>query len=241
MTQIIVEALEITGQRGIINKGWGGLVPEPKDFIYLLDNCPHDWLFLQCMAVGMLRTNSIDSPELGLILEAFRIRTSTMPWRFYKACNPTFGPLYYRPELDPQLAQVHHGGAGTTAAGLKAACPTTVVPFFGDQPFWGDRVHARGVGPHPIPVDQFTLPSLVDAINFMLDPVVKERAVELAKAMESEDGGFANAFAPFANGFALLSNHTDIFATLDLAKELVLVVFAIPFAYFHLICVLIPI
>lgn len=25
MTQIIVEALEITGQRGIINKGWGGL------------------------------------------------------------------------------------------------------------------------------------------------------------------------------------------------------------------------
>ncbi|PIA36154.1 hypothetical protein AQUCO_03400218v1 [Aquilegia coerulea] len=56
MTQVIVEALEITGQRGIINKGWGGLgdLAEPKDFVYLLDNCPHDWLFLQCTAVVRL-------------------------------------------------------------------------------------------------------------------------------------------------------------------------------------------
>lgn len=144
MTEIIVQALEITGQRGIINKGWGGLgsLKEPKDFVYLLDNCPHDWLFLHCAAV------------------------------------------------------VHHGGAGTTAAGLKAACPTTVVPFFGDQQFWGERVHARGVGPAPIPVDEFSLEKLVAAIRFMLDPEVKERAVELAKAMEHEDGvtGAVKAF-----------------------------------------------
>ncbi|XP_016501973.1 sterol 3-beta-glucosyltransferase UGT80A2 isoform X1 [Nicotiana tabacum] len=144
MTEIIIQALEMTGQRGIINKGWGGLgnLKEPKDFVYLLDNCPHDWLFLQCAAV------------------------------------------------------VHHGGAGTTAAGLKAACPTTVVPFFGDQPFWGERVHARGVGPAPISVDEFSLEKLVAAIRFMLDPKVKERAVELAKAMENEDGvtGAVKAF-----------------------------------------------
>ncbi|KAK3145315.1 hypothetical protein QOZ80_4AG0327170 [Eleusine coracana subsp. coracana] len=144
MTEIIVKALEITGQRGIINKGWGGLgtLEEQKDFVYLLDNCPHDWLFLHCKAV------------------------------------------------------VHHGGAGTTAAGLKAACPTTIVPFFGDQPFWGDRVHARGLGPAPIPVDQFGLQKLVDAIKFMMEPEVKEKAVEIAKAMESEDGvtGAVRAF-----------------------------------------------
>ncbi|XP_051141728.1 sterol 3-beta-glucosyltransferase UGT80A2-like [Andrographis paniculata] len=144
MTQIIVEALEKTKQRGIINKGWGGLgsLAEAKDFVYLLDNCPHDWLFPHCAAV------------------------------------------------------VHHGGAGTTAAGLKAACPTTIVPFFGDQPFWGERVHGRGVGPPPIPVDDFSLKKLVDAIEFMLDEKVKERAVELAKAMENEDGveGAVKAF-----------------------------------------------
>ncbi|KAL3828123.1 hypothetical protein ACJIZ3_016925 [Penstemon smallii] len=92
--------------------------------------------------------------------------------------------------------QVHHGGAGTTAAGLKAACPTTIIPFFGDQPFWGERVHDRGVGPPPIPVDEFSLQKLVDAIKFMLDPKVKDRAVELAKAMENEDGveGAVKAF-----------------------------------------------
>ncbi|ONM20547.1 Sterol 3-beta-glucosyltransferase UGT80A2 [Zea mays] len=86
LTRIIVQALEISGQRGIINKGWGGLgnLEESKEFVYVLDNVPHDWLFLQCKAV------------------------------------------------------VHHGGAGTTAAGLKAG--------------------------------------------------VKERAVELAKSIESEDG-----------------------------------------------------
>ncbi|CAH9077353.1 unnamed protein product [Cuscuta europaea] len=144
MTEIIVRALEITGQRGIINKGWGGLgnLKEPKDYVYLLDNCPHDWLFLQCAAV------------------------------------------------------VHHGGAGTTAAGLRAACPTTVVPFFGDQPFWGDRVYARGVGPVPIPIDEFSLEKLVAAIEFMLEPKVKKHAIELANAMKDEDGatGAVKAF-----------------------------------------------
>ncbi|KAH0433781.1 hypothetical protein IEQ34_026964 [Dendrobium chrysotoxum] len=75
-------------------------------------------------------------------------------------------------------------------------CPTTIVPFFGDQPFWGERVHARGLGPQPIPVDQFSLPKLVESIKFMMDPQVKQRAVELAKAMESEDGvnGAVRAF-----------------------------------------------
>ncbi|CAO2837577.1 unnamed protein product [Amaranthus hypochondriacus] len=144
MTKIIVRALELTDQRGIINKGWGGLgnLEEPKDFVYLLDNVPHDWLFLQCSAV------------------------------------------------------VHHGGAGTTAAGLKAACPTTIVPFFGDQPFWGEQVHAKGVGPPPIPIEDFVLEKLISAIRYMQDPKVKQRAVELAKAMENEDGvaGAVNAF-----------------------------------------------
>ena len=37
--------------------------------------------------------------------------------------------------LLPQCAAVvHHGGAGTVAAGLSAGCPTTVIYFFGDCP-----------------------------------------------------------------------------------------------------------
>ncbi|KAG0558077.1 hypothetical protein KC19_10G002800 [Ceratodon purpureus] len=144
MTKTIIESLKETKQRGVINQGWGGLgkLAENLDFVYLVQDCPHDWLFPRCAGV------------------------------------------------------VHHGGAGTVAAGLKAACPTTVVPFFGDQPFWGSRIYQRGVGPEPIPVDQFSVHMLVDAINFMLKPEVKEKAVEISKAMEGEDGvqGACDAF-----------------------------------------------
>jgi sterol 3beta-glucosyltransferase len=47
--------------------------------------------------------------------------------------------------LFPQLtAAVHHGGAGTTAAAMRAGIPTMVVPFFGDQFFWADVVSFSG-------------------------------------------------------------------------------------------------
>ncbi|XP_028551681.1 sterol 3-beta-glucosyltransferase UGT80B1 isoform X1 [Dendrobium catenatum] len=93
-------------------------------------------------------------------------------------------------------AVVHHGGAGTTAAGLRAGCPTTVVPFFGDQFFWGERILARGVGPQPIPISELNVDRLSNAIKFMLEPEVKLRAMELGKQIENEDGvvGAVNAF-----------------------------------------------
>ena len=43
-------------------------------------------------------------------------------------------------------AAVHHGGAGTTGASLRAGVPTVVKPFFGDQFFFGSRVEDLGVG-----------------------------------------------------------------------------------------------
>ena len=55
---------------------------------------------------------------------------------------------------------VHHGGAGTTAAGLRAGKPTVVVPFFADQPFCGQRVHQLGVGPKPLPQLKLTAKKL---------------------------------------------------------------------------------
>jgi len=43
-------------------------------------------------------------------------------------------------------AAVHHGGAGTTGASLRAGVPTVIKPFFGDQFFFGSRVEDLGVG-----------------------------------------------------------------------------------------------
>ncbi|KAJ7969803.1 Sterol 3-beta-glucosyltransferase [Quillaja saponaria] len=133
---IILEALKNTGQRGIIDRGWGNLgsLVEVPDSVFLLEDCPHDWLFPQCSAV------------------------------------------------------VHHGGAGTTATGLRAGCPTTIVPFFGDQFFWGNKIHQKGLGPSPIPIYQLTVESLSNAIRFMLQPEVKYQTMEIAKLIENEDG-----------------------------------------------------
>ncbi|GAU13332.1 hypothetical protein TSUD_42860 [Trifolium subterraneum] len=130
-TDVILEALKETEQRGVIDRD---AVEEVILFHILLTECPHDWLFPQCSAV------------------------------------------------------VHHGGAGTTATGLKAGCPTTIVPFFGDQFFWGDRIHQKELGPAPIPIYELNVENLSHAIKFMLQPEVKSRAMEVANLIENEDG-----------------------------------------------------
>lgn len=83
---------------------------------------------------------------------------------------------------------VHHGGAGTTAAGIAAGRPTLIVPFFGDQPFWGAMIARAGAGPEPIPHKQLTAAKLADAITFCLRTQTSERAQELASKIAEEKG-----------------------------------------------------
>jgi hypothetical protein len=91
--------------------------------------------------------------------------------------------------LFPRVAcVVHHGGAGTTAAGLKASRPTVIVPFFGDQFFWGDILHAAGAGPRPIPYRSLNSVVLAEAIEAALQPEMRACAVRLGERIESENG-----------------------------------------------------
>ena len=96
--------------------------------------------------------------------------------------------------LFPKVAVVvHHGGCGTTAAGLRAGRPTIVCPFFGDQPFWGARIEALGVGPGPIPQKKLSVEKLSAAINQVRsDASIQERAEVIGRQIRSEDG-VANA------------------------------------------------
>ncbi len=98
--------------------------------------------------------------------------------------------------LFPHMAAVvHHGGAGTTAAGLAAGIPSIVTPFFGDQPFWGQRVYRLGVGPQPIPRQRLTVGRLAEAIRCAVsDTVMQQRAADLGQRIRAEDG-IANAVA----------------------------------------------
>jgi UDP:flavonoid glycosyltransferase YjiC (YdhE family) len=65
--------------------------------------------------------------------------------------------------LFPKIrAVVHHGGAGTTAAGLRAGRPTIIKPFFADQFFWGERIEEMGLGRC---IKQFTVENLSAALR----------------------------------------------------------------------------
>ena len=92
--------------------------------------------------------------------------------------------------LFPRVAAVvHHGGAGTTAAGLRAGVPSVVIPFFGDQPFWGRRTAELGVGPEPIPRIKLTAERLARAIQeAVTDKEMRQRAAGLGARIQAEDG-----------------------------------------------------
>lgn len=100
---------------------------------------------------------------------------------------------------------VHHGGAGTTAAGLQKGCPTVIVPFFGDQIFWGaiksryyyfmlgiydsmagTMIHKAGAGPAPIPHKKLNAENLREAIQYALSSEAKVAAAKMAEGIKVE-------------------------------------------------------
>ena len=92
--------------------------------------------------------------------------------------------------LFPRVAAVvHHGGASTTAAGLRAGVPSIVIPFFGDQPFWGQRIADLGVGAKPIPRQKLNVERLANAIQEVVtNEGIHLRAATLGKQIQTEDG-----------------------------------------------------
>jgi UDP:flavonoid glycosyltransferase YjiC (YdhE family) len=92
-----------------------------------------------------------------------------------------------------KAATVHQGGAGTTAASLRAGKPAAICPFFGDQPLWGRRVAALGVGPQPLDRKALSSESLATAIMAMDDPQMRRRSAALGALIQEENGVTAAA------------------------------------------------
>lgn len=148
VAQVLLEALELSQQRGILLSGWAGISNAKKsDNVFIIDSVPHDWLFPRMAAV------------------------------------------------------VHHGGAGTTAAGIRAGVPSVVVPFFADQPFWAERLVELGVSPPPIPFKELSAQRLAAAIQVAVsDKNMQQQAFALGESVRKENG-VANAVEAFQSHF----------------------------------------
>lgn len=86
-------------------------------------------------------------------------------------------------------AVVHHGGSGTTAAGLRAGRPALICPVLGDQPFWGERVRALGAGPVPLPLTKMRADSLTERLTDLVgNAAYAERAAAIGEQISREDG-----------------------------------------------------
>ena len=119
------------------------------------------------------------------------------------------GPVAHDWLLPLCCAVVHHGGAGTTAAGLRYALPTFVCPFFADQHMWGAMVHRAGVGPAPCPVDELTAEILTKKLKELTSDTIKLRAEKLSKEM-NEENGVKGGLKHFCEGLPIDSMMCDV-------------------------------
>ena len=83
---------------------------------------------------------------------------------------------------------IHHGGAGTTAAALRAGLPMTICPFFGDQPFWARLMQTRGVAPAPLDRKNLSVETIAAALAAMDRTFVRDAARSIANAIRTERG-----------------------------------------------------
>jgi sterol 3beta-glucosyltransferase len=132
--ELVLDALERAGRRGVLLGGLGAGLDLPESTI-AVQAISHGWLFERCAAA------------------------------------------------------VHHGGAGTAAAALRAGVPSVVVPHMMDQHGWGRRLHELGVAPAPLPRRRLSAARLGEAIAEAVgEPTMRERAGELARRIREEDG-----------------------------------------------------
>ena len=184
------DSVHITGYFFLDSRGDWQPSPELKTFLEAGD--PPVYIGFGSMAgrnpeeVATLVLDALAQTSLrGLLLTGWGgIRTISVPDNVFVLNSAPHSWLFPR-----MAAVVHHGGAGTTAEGLRAGVPTVIVPFAFDQPFWGARVKALGVGPDPIPRRKLTADSLAHALRVAVaDPGMKKRAYQLGADIRAEDG-----------------------------------------------------
>jgi UDP:flavonoid glycosyltransferase YjiC (YdhE family) len=173
MTRVIFEATAKAGVRALVSVGWGGLGKGKSK------NTGH------CRSNS--RNNSKDQDQ-----DQGKEKDDDIPPHIFLLGNVPHDWLFTK-----VFAVCHHGGAGTTAIGLRCGKPTIVVPFFGDQPFWGAMIHKAGAGPKPIRKERLTdnnhhkaVDRLANAITFCMTEEARVNADLLGQKIRARVSSF---------------------------------------------------
>lgn len=111
------------------------------------------------------------------------------PWEVEPREDVLFLPEAPHAWLFPRCKTlIHHGGAGSTAAGLRSGVPNIAIPFAVDQLFWAKRLHALGLMREPVRVEKLTASWLTGALRESQERDVLRRAKLLGRQIEGEDG-----------------------------------------------------
>jgi sterol 3beta-glucosyltransferase len=103
------------------------------------------------------------------------------------------GPVHHALLFPRVSAVVHHGGAGTTAEGLRHARPTLVLPQFMDQYDFARRIEALGAGPKPLPMKQVTAGELAQRLHDLVENEAYRAGAAAIAAQIARDPGVAGA------------------------------------------------
>lgn len=134
--------------------------------------------------------------DLALVVAAaeasgVRVVTPTIPGVSPGSISPQVfatGPVPHDRLLNRTAGVVHHGGAGTTHAGLASGRPSVAVPFGVDQPYHAWRLHRLGVGPAPVPIHRLTAARLACLLDALTSGAYDARAAEVGGRLRAEDG-----------------------------------------------------
>ena len=133
--KIISESLEAVNKKGIFCSGWSEGEVEMPENLFLIKECPHEWLLPKCSVA------------------------------------------------------IHHGGAGTTAASVRAGVPTIITHVLIDQPFWAQRIIHLGVGQNNLcALKDLSTEFLTQQLQHCLTDEVKAKAQKLSGRLLREDG-----------------------------------------------------
>ena len=133
-----------------------------------------------------LFVDAIQQAEVRAIIQGWQVGITQ--WDLPPSIYAT-GSLPHNWLLPQCKGIVHHGGYGTTAAGLHAGIPALVIPHIADQFYWGQRVFELGVGPQPIRRANLELQGLIESLNELVrNGDLNLTASNLGEQIRSESG-----------------------------------------------------